>query len=129
MAYFNKYVGIPFKEKTSSFEGCDCWGLVRLFYREEYGIKLTDFTDRYTDTSDLNIALIIREEQGNVRETENPREGDILVFKFMGEPLHVGIWLSEDKMLHVMNGINASIEKHSKRQWQQRLEGVYTYDI
>jgi len=128
MAYLHKYVGIPFKEKGSSYGGCDCWGLVKLIYKHEYKIELNDFTDGYENTGDKNIGNLVRQEQQNAKKTEDPKEGDILVFNFLGEPLHVGIWISAQRMLHVMKGINASIEKHNKKQWAQRLEGVYTYD-
>ena len=38
--WWNKYVGIPYAPGMSSRDGCDCWGLVRLVYREEFGTLL-----------------------------------------------------------------------------------------
>jgi len=128
MAYFNKYVGIPFKEKGSDFKGCDCWGLVRLFYKEEYGINLTDFTLEYKDTGDPNTVNLFKREQENARKTTTPKQGDIMVFFFAGH-LHVGIWLNGRKMLHVMERTNAAIERHTRKWWTDRIQGVFTYDI
>lgn len=43
-----KYLGIPFQDKGCGFEGCDCYGLVRLVYREELGIELPCLGDAYS---------------------------------------------------------------------------------
>jgi hypothetical protein len=40
-----KYVGIPWvcsSVRPPSFSGADCYGLVRLFYREEFGVDVPD---------------------------------------------------------------------------------------
>lgn len=130
MVSFNKYVGIPFKEKGQDWDGCDCWGLVRLFYRTEYGVILTDLTTYYKDTSDkINIGQAAEIEKHNARLTDSPKEGDVILFRFFGYPMHVGIYINDQKMLHVMKGIDAIIERHDKSPWKHRKLGVYVYDV
>lgn len=50
MSLINKFIGIPFKDGGRDFNGCDCWGLAKLYYKEilnyelpEYGIQALDF--------------------------------------------------------------------------------------
>lgn len=130
MAYFSKYVGIPFKERGQDWDGCDCFGLVRLFYKTEYGVILTDLTTQYQSTSDKeNIKKAAEIEKKNARLTNTPKEGDVILFHFYGYPMHVGIYIDNQRMLHVMKGIDAVIEKHTKNYWQHRKLGVFTYDV
>ena len=37
-----KYLGIPFADHGRDQDGCDCWGLCCLVYRQEWGIALPD---------------------------------------------------------------------------------------
>ena len=38
----NKYVGLPWAWKGRTSEGVDCYGLLRLVYRDERGIALPE---------------------------------------------------------------------------------------
>lgn len=40
-----KYIGIAYTQGHASFDGCDCWGLVRLFYQTELAISLPNYKD------------------------------------------------------------------------------------
>jgi murein DD-endopeptidase len=40
MTDFSQYIGIPYVAGGESFAGCDCWGIVQLWYRNELGITL-----------------------------------------------------------------------------------------
>lgn len=37
-----KFIGIPFVSKGRSFRGCDCYGLVKLYYKEVLNIELSE---------------------------------------------------------------------------------------
>ena len=38
----SKFVGIPFISKGRSFNGCDCYGLVKLYYKEILNIDIPE---------------------------------------------------------------------------------------
>lgn len=40
MSDLGRYVGIPYVRGGASFAGADCFGIVQLYYRNEYGIDI-----------------------------------------------------------------------------------------
>ena len=38
----SNFIGIPFVSKGSSFNGCDCYGLVKLYYKEILNIDIPE---------------------------------------------------------------------------------------
>ena len=48
--WWNRYIGTPFKAFGRTMEGCDCWGLLRIVYREAFGIELPSYVSDYTAT-------------------------------------------------------------------------------
>lgn len=56
-----KYVGIPWvcsSVRPPSFDGCDCYGLVRLLYREEFGIVIPDPSATAGDAGKVHEAFL-----------------------------------------------------------------------
>jgi len=84
----NKYVGIPHRFMQSSFDGCDCLGLIKLFYRE-HGNPL-EFDDGGFEITRDNYATLpvwrrlFRYLHKTCDKIENDGDiqfGDIIVFR------------------------------------------------
>ena len=126
----NKYISIPFKEHGRSREGVDCWGLASVIYKEEFNVDLPLLTD-YSTTKDRGaIAKLCNEES---KKWVNILEGkekpfDILIFKILNIPCHVGIVISKGLMIHCEYGIGTHLTEYEKEfQWSKRLAGIYRY--
>ena len=127
MAYnLEQYVGIPFKDHGRTREGCDCWGLVRLVYREQLGIELPDLGDGYSDAyargevdATVNGAT---GENWNIDVTNEPRRAlDVLTFMRGGIETHVGRWVENGVMLHIVAGTCAAFERYDTVKWKRRF--------
>ena len=54
MHWTARYINIPYINKGREFSGADCWGLVRLVYKNELGIDLPT----YGEVSADNLAKV-----------------------------------------------------------------------
>ena len=112
----NQYIGIPWAKDGHDFQGCDCWGLFRLFYRAQYGIELPELTS--------GDAMY-----GAWSKVDTPVVGDLLLFRTATGP-HVGIALSKTEMLHVTDERTTSrIENFKGLAWKNRLRRIYRHRL
>ena len=121
---YQRYIGIPFLEHGVSEDGCDCYGLVCLIYRREYGIVLPHFeyADSYDKQSiDGHISSTV---DGNSvwLQTEKPEHGDGVVFRRGRFNRHVGIWIEPNStFIHCLEGVGTCLQSISDRAWSNRL--------
>lgn len=124
----NSYIGIPYTNRGRDREGLDCWGLVQLWYQEQFGIAVPDYLWAYTSAEDHgSVALAINENKINWLKVNEPEYGDVLVFKIMGQPIHVGVKLKGDDFLHAFKGTQSCRERLSSLSWSRRLTEVYRW--
>ena len=123
--WWNQYVGIPFAHGGASRLGCDCWGLVRLVYSEQFGIDLPGPTVA-AGRADMDGALTLTRE-ALWEPADDHRPGDVAVFTVAGHESHVGLITTPGYMLHAIKGGGVGIEPYRGSRWGHRLTGVHRY--
>lgn len=124
----NKYIGAPFKIHGRDFEGVDCYGLVKLFYKEEFGIDLPDtleyvnHIESFADAKDSVLSL------GGFVETEYPVLGSIGLFNYRGLPTHVGVYIPKQKVLHTKVNAATVLQKLNTCWLGKRLVSWYNFN-
>lgn len=121
-----KYIGIPFRDHGYGFDGCDCYGLVRLVYANELGIELPHLGDDYSCAFNRGevgpLVSSVAAESWAVDVTDRgPEPLDVLVFSRGGVEYHVGLYLSCEYMLHCIDGSDACLEKWNGIRWKRQL--------
>ncbi len=132
MMDISKYIGLPFLScGRDPVSGIDCWGLVCLFYRQEYGLELNEHASDYQDTEAFEEMhdTVVNEASEAWQEIShrNVRLGDVVVFNVSGYPVHVGIVLNKTEMLHITDGVNASKENYQNMRWKRRVSNFYRH--
>lgn len=123
----SKYIHIPYKSHGRDFDGCDCYGLVRLVLKEEFGKELPDFWD-YTSAEDgTSVQEIILEGTPlvNAERKEKPEIGDIVLFTFRGYTSHMGLYVGNNMILHVIKNIDSCCVPINSGMLKGRIEGFY----
>jgi len=126
--WYNKYIGLPYKDNGRTTAGIDCWGLACLVYREHFDIELPTLDDQYVGSQDLAVKGLVTSTKESWILTTEPKAGNICVFNILGEPTHVGIYVGNKKFLHARAGQDSVIESLDSVAWNRRLEGIYEYN-
>lgn len=131
MSWVNNYIKIPFLEHGRSEQGCDCWGLVKIIYERELGLILPTLLD-YKDTKDRHGISSLVEAEKNIQweqiELGDEKEFDVLIFKILNVPTHVGVVYKKNNMIHSEKGKNTYLTDFIKEQhWKKRLYGIFRH--
>ena len=120
------YVGLPWVDRGRERTGLDCWGLVRLVYAEQLGIDLPAYSESYASTAELAAidAAITSQRSGWARAGE-PAPFDVALHRWGRYEAHVGVMIDGRRMLHMMEGVSARIERIDEPLWNRRLVGFF----
>jgi len=123
-----KYLGIPYVDKGRDENGLDCYGLVYLYYKNEYGIELETFTQDYESASDAITAHgAIEKHRDEFLEVDKPREGDLIIFTIGGFNAHIGLMISDKKFLHTLDGCEVTVESIDSITWRNRINSYLRF--
>ena len=130
---FNKYIDIPYKHNSSDFLGCDCYGLIKLIYKEERNILLPSYIYN-EDWYKKNENHIVNNISKGFYKVEWPYKlYDGLIF-FHGSNFiasHIGLWIGDNKLIHIYEDSSSMITKFdgyakSKLYCAVRYRGIET---
>jgi cell wall-associated NlpC family hydrolase len=126
--WVGKYIGIPFVSNGRTMEGCDCYGLIRLVLRNEYGIDLPELSNDYTDARNIKDTARLFAENlpvltaGKISE---PKEQALVVIKEQGRPCHIGIAAGSGFILHTNFKTGSVCQRETHPGLRGRIEGYY----
>lgn len=131
--FVDRALDVPFVEKGRSFGGWDCWGLIYVAYRELYGIELPRYTGDYGSTRRREeLQVLIKTKMVGTWVPRDPHEiGDVALVQMLGRNCHMGLMLQKMLMLHVQDGVNATVEQIDRAPWRaeqyNKIEGIYRH--
>ena len=129
-AWVGQYIGLPFAEHGRDREGVDCFGLLRLVYREQLNIALPAYVDGYDTTADVaDIERLIagRLTPWRAVQHDSLEVGDAVLMRVKGHPAHIGIAVARGRMLHVERTTDSCIEWFDRLNWCRRVVGFYRF--
>lgn len=103
-----------------------------MVYREQLGIDLPDYAEIFVDDSLASlrrVARTMKEERLKWQQVQTPIPYDVILLRVGGLVCHAGLVIDRRRMLHIMDGVNSTVEEFASPQWKQRVEGFYRWII
>lgn len=134
------YIGIPFRDRGASHQGCDCWGLCDLLYRELCGIVLPDYSAIPPGANIAKLKAIMAAAAGNDWVGVLPgseREFDVVLMRGVmkddggrlhSRPIHIGLVVQPGRLIHVEARTGVSVvDYRTHPAIKCRVAGFYRY--
>lgn len=115
---------VPFLEFGRSLDGWDCWGLVCVGYELVRNVRLRQYANRYDSVRDLRCLRQLFEDRQNIDEwhpVTRARPMDLALIYRRNRPIHVGMLLPDDLILHAEEDVDTVVEPVQAF----RIEGWY----
>jgi hypothetical protein len=125
--WWNDYISLKYLKKGRDKDGLDCWGLVKLIYKEQYNIELPSFSEDYEAEQQTKIEQLIALGKEGWEKVESPTIGDVALLRVNGLFMHVGVVVSPNQFIHVSEHTDTTVERFDTGIWKHRVEGFYRY--
>lgn len=124
---FDRFVGLPYRDKGRATDGVDCWGLLHLVYAA-HGIAVPSYAERYDSADDRRgIAALIAGELAPWSEQLAGQEQclDAVLMTEGRFARHVGVVVTPGKVLHITAGTTSQIERYRGGPLRLSVVGFY----
>lgn len=127
--FITKIIGAEWVSRGVSFDECDCWGLVILYYKHVLNIELPKI-EGYKNAYDVADCWQREELKPHWLKVDSANENDLVFtcYTIAGRPCHVGVYIGNGKVLHTDGGFErgGSVRVNSASALE-RLHGKITY--
>jgi len=115
MKNLNKLVGIPFKLNRKDFDGCDCRGIVWLYYKhiKDREIPFSDGHRVFFRNSKNDISRMIKvlETFATPVESKNLKGGDIVIIENIDNVGALGVCINSRQLLHMNKAVGSCLTR------------------
>jgi len=126
------YIGIPYKDKGRTFNGCDCYGLLMLWYKNELSIDIPDVNVSASQPR-RSLAKYLEEISKHWKEVKTPTKNCGVAMCLNEEHpslvTHFGVMIDEKRMLHTYENTNSHIIDIDHPTVKNQIKGFYKWLI
>jgi len=125
-----KLIGTPFCSHGRDERGLDCFGVVVCagVNAGVFDIK-DDFRD-YTPNPDPKLVIKEANRLFVLREDNTIQNGDIVIIKIAGNPIHMGLYISNSNgefIIHILNNSKGAVLDRFDVKTKRRVHSIYSY--
>ena len=140
MTQWKKYQSIPFVDQGRSGDGCDCWGLVCLIYKQELGVHLPTFEEVSAMDGEKINGLVKKHTSDDcwkLISLEDLSSFDVVVMRGYLKPVdgrrspaetHIGIMIDGSRLMHTEIGSGVTVVDTGHQRIVHRILSAYRYE-
>jgi cell wall-associated NlpC family hydrolase len=123
-----KYLGIPYKHTGRTIEGLDCWGLIKIVYKDVRNVDLWDIGEEYPeDWSWKGKDLFMENYRKQWERVKIPLALDVILLNNgAGIANHAGVMLNDKNFIHCTRA-GVIISRITDRFWKSKITGFFRY--
>lgn len=121
---------LPYVVGGRSRDGVDCWGLVVILYKEIYDQDVPEYPHvlmpNLDDSRRASREMLLElNRQTLFHQVDKPQAGDVILLNVLGDPLHIGVILGDNTMIHTGRSHGVVIENYMETKWKSKIAGIY----
>ena len=125
----SKFVGIPFVSKGRSFNGCDCYGLVKLYYKEILNIDIPE-TIITAEQPRRTFANYLNEISKNWTAT-TPAKNVVLAMSVNAEHpnlvTHFAVMIDDKRFIDTRENMSSYLTSIDDERIKNQIKGFYKW--
>ena len=126
----DKYIGVPFVDGGRTLEGADCYGLLKLFYKNEYNIEIPEI--RILPNQPRRAWARFLVEISEIWEETLDRKKGVVVVMAMDENhpklvTHFGVMIDDKRVLHTLSKTESHIIELRDSRVKPFIKGYYRW--
>lgn len=125
----SNFIGIPFVSKGRSFKGCDCYGLVKLYYKEVLNIELPE-TVITADKPRRIFVNYLNEISKNWIQTV-PAKNVVIALSINSEHptlvTHFAVMIDEKRFIDIRENCNSYLTSIEDMKIKNQIRGFYKW--
>jgi murein DD-endopeptidase len=124
MKQLNSFIGIPFVDGGRSYEGCDCWGLVMLYFKDVLGIELPDYKISAEEFDRIRAKMTAEMQREEWILLSEPKVNSIALMK-LGDSKginHAAILLPDGRLLQAYENTGSHCVSTSNPVWTRLIK-------
>jgi hypothetical protein len=123
------FIGVPFLDKGRTFNGCDCYGLVKLYYKEILNIEIPE-TIITADKPRRIFANYLKEISENWKPCE-PKANAVIAMSVNSEfpnlVTHFAVMIDDKRFIDTRENMSSYLTNIDDERIKNQIKGFYQW--
>ncbi len=124
---FSDFIGIPYgDENNQDPDRLNCWQICERIMVECFGVQPPTY-DYQGEFKKVESCFVENLSQWDEVLLEDRQPGDLVLLSIAGHPIHLGILIYRNIMVHTLDSVGSCTEDITRVSWQKRIKGFYRW--